>query len=44
MQDHLSLTAAERVAAVGDCVMATRKAQGKVGLPRFRRVYRLLER
>jgi hypothetical protein len=42
--DHLALTASERIDMMADCVLIMRRVQGKRGLPRFRRVYRVLER
>ncbi len=39
-----SMTPAERVEAVADCLLDSLKAKGRRGLPRFRRVYRVLER
>ncbi len=42
--DHLALTPAERVELIAECVLAMRRVQNKSGIPRFRRVYRVLER
>jgi hypothetical protein len=39
-----NLTPNERVAAVEDCLLSSLKAQGIEGLPRFRRVYRVVQR
>lgn len=38
------LTPEERVRAVEDCLLSTLKTRGLDGVPRLRRVYRVLER
>jgi hypothetical protein len=42
--DHLALTPSERIDMMASCVLSMRRVQGKRGLPRFRRIYRVLER
>lgn len=39
-----AMTPEQRVEAVADCLLDSLKAKGRRGLPRFRRVYRVLER